>query len=116
MPAETIVDERVESFALNSPAHSGEPWRIHLARPHGKTPAAGHPVLYLLDGNASFPAAWHALAALRTAQPELTGALDSLVLVGIGYPSGLRIDTPRRYHDFTSYTAEEFRRARGVEL
>ncbi|ENO84819.1 hypothetical protein, partial [Thauera linaloolentis] len=27
-PAETIVDERVEAFPLNSPEHSGEPWRI----------------------------------------------------------------------------------------
>ncbi|THF60705.1 alpha/beta hydrolase [Pseudothauera rhizosphaerae] len=115
-PAETIVDERVESFALNSPAHNGEPWQIHLARPRGAAPAAGYRALYLLDGNASFPLAWHALAALRTARPELAGTLDQLALVGIGYPSGLRIDTPRRYHDFTPYTAEEFRRARSVDL
>ncbi|WP_168734220.1 alpha/beta hydrolase [Pseudothauera nasutitermitis] len=115
-PAETIVDERVESFTLNSSAHSGEPWRIHLARPRGAAPAAGYRALYLLDGNASFPLAWHALAALRAARPALAEALDRLALVGIGYPSGLRIDTPRRYHDFTPYTAEEFRRARGVDL
>ncbi|WP_162846517.1 alpha/beta hydrolase [Corticibacter populi] len=116
VPAEVIVDERVESFPLNSPGHSGPPWQIHLARPRGQAPEAGCPVLYLLDGNAAFPAAWHALAALRRQRSELAEALDSLALVGIGYPSGLRIDTPRRYHDFTPHTAEEYRRARGTDL
>lgn len=115
-PAETIVDALVESFDLNSPSHQGEPWRIHLARPRAAAPAGGYPVLYLLDGNASFPVAWHGLAALRAAHPALAVELDQLVLVGIGYPSGLRIDTPRRYLDFTPYTAEEFRRERDVDL
>ncbi|SHE51715.1 hypothetical protein SAMN02745117_00434 [Lampropedia hyalina DSM 16112] len=116
MPAEIIEHERVESFKLGGSADGHEPWLIHLARPRGKEPAAGYPVLYLLDGNASFPAAWHALSALHVERPELADALDALVLVGVGYPSGLRIDTPGRYRDFTPYTAEEFRRARGVEL
>ncbi|WP_158291784.1 alpha/beta hydrolase [Lampropedia puyangensis] len=114
-PAETISHAQVQSFPLGS-SGKGEPWQIHLALPRGPVPKEGAAALYLLDGNATFPLAWHAIERLKQAQPELAAELDALVLVGIGYPSGLRIDTPRRYQDFTSYTAEEFRRARGAEL
>lgn len=114
-PAETIVHAQVQSFALGR-SSKGEPWQIHLALPRGPVPQQGAAALYLLDGNATFALAWHAIERLKQSQPQLRAELDALVLVGVGYPSGLRIDTPRRYQDFTSYTAEEFRRARGADL
>jgi predicted alpha/beta superfamily hydrolase len=60
-------------------------------------------VLYLLDGNACFPLAWHALQALQERLP----AARELALVGIGYPAAVRIDVQRRYHDLTPPTPAE---------
>ncbi|KKW67626.1 hypothetical protein AAV94_09470 [Lampropedia cohaerens] len=95
---------------------TGQPWQIHLAVPRTRVPERGAPALYLLDGNATFPLAWHALSQLRQTRPALAEKLNTLVLIGVGYPSGLRIDTPRRYEDFTAYTPLEFRQARGSDL
>lgn len=109
-PPDIITDERVESFPLNGSGHDGEPWRIHFARPSAPASARGYPVLYLIDGNATFPLVWHAAAALRAARPELDPG--QVAIVGIGYPAPVRFDTQRRFHDLTPYTAEEYRRAR----
>ncbi|SHE51673.1 hypothetical protein SAMN02745117_00433 [Lampropedia hyalina DSM 16112] len=108
LPPEQIQHERVSSFLLESSRHPGEPWRIHLARPVDASRTQGYSIVYLLDGNASFPLAWHALQSLQTHLPSAR----QLVLVGIGYPAHVRFDVQRRFYDFTPPTAEEHLRGR----
>ncbi|ENO85694.1 alpha/beta hydrolase, partial [Thauera linaloolentis] len=102
LPPERIRHERVDEFLLGSSRYGGEPWRIHVAWPQGRPPAGGWPVIHLLDGNAGFPLAWHALQAMRRGGPQ-----EEVVLVGIGYPADVRFDVERRYFDLTPPTAGE---------
>lgn len=69
-------------------------YRIWLATPRRPAPAAGYPVLYLLDGNA-------ALGALRYEQLAELDRLGPPVLVFIGYATDLRFDTSARAYDYT---------------
>lgn len=78
-------------------------WRVTVVTPPGLAPAAGWPVLYLLDGNAalqSLPQAW------RDAAPG--AALDSgvpVVMVTIGYDTGARFEVDTRAWDYTPLPA-----------
>lgn len=108
LPPEQIRHERVAQFLLGSSRHAGEPWRIHVGWPQGEAPDEGWPVLYLLDGNAAFPLAWHALQALQGNAPQ--ARIPQAVLVGIGYPADVRFDVARRYFDLTPPTAREYLR------
>lgn len=77
----------------------GHRYRVFLSAPPGPAPAAGHPVLYVLDGNAAFPvAAFLSRAAARYS--EVSGHMAPLV-VGIGYPGEADFDVPARKRDYT---------------
>ncbi|ONG54818.1 hypothetical protein BKE38_09965 [Pseudoroseomonas deserti] len=102
-PAEVITDPRVETFALRATPEA-EPWRIFLGRPAQPAPAGGFPVLFLLDGNATFPLAWHA--------QEMAPGATPAVLVGIGYPVADSFDIRRRFYDLTPETAAEYLQGR----
>ncbi len=67
------------------------PWRIFLSVPPGEPPAAGWPVLYLLDGNAVFQ-------ALTPAEPGDQPA--PVVLVGVGYDTERRLEGDTRAWDY----------------
>lgn len=72
----------------------GREYRIMISLPEGDVPwTGGYPVIYLLDGNAYFPA-FH---AAKRAQERLRGA----ILVGIGYPSDTPLDFERRAFDLS---------------
>lgn len=81
---------------------TGGQYRIFISVPDTPAPAAGHPVLYALDGNVSFPmlaqmartAAWRSKATGRAAP----------VVVGIGYPTDEDYH-PDRGRDYTPPTA-----------
>ncbi|MFM7626448.1 MAG: alpha/beta hydrolase [Gammaproteobacteria bacterium] len=61
---------------------NGRRYRIQIALPFGKTPpAAGYPVVYVLDGDGYF-GTWSFAARMRAGAGELAEA----VVVGIGYP------------------------------
>jgi len=80
-------------------AATGQRYRVFVAEPPGPAPAAGRPVLYVLDGNAAFPVA--ALLARNVAgRSEVTGQIAPLV-VGIGYPGDADFDVPARRRDYT---------------
>lgn len=51
---------------------SGHRYRIFLSVPPGPVPARGHPVLYVLDGNAAFPVAAF-LSRSAAQRTEVTG-------------------------------------------
>ena len=65
-------------------AITGQTYRIFVAMPSGPAPAAGYPVLYALDGNATFPTL--ALMGRFAGARGRAGGRTPPVIVGIGYP------------------------------
>lgn len=80
--------------------HTGRRYRIFVSEPQQRV-ESGHPVVYLLDGNAQFPTA-HTLArsAARVAQRREPGAAAPIV-VAIGYPLDGLFDDQARAEDYT---------------
>lgn len=72
---------------------SGEPYRIFLSFPKGEAPAGGYPVLYVLDGNASFASFAETRRLLEYYD------LGKALIVGVGYP-GDEAYHARRSADF----------------
>ncbi|WNC10605.1 alpha/beta hydrolase [Pseudomonas coleopterorum] len=70
-------------------------YRLYIGRPDQPAPAAGYPVVYLLDGNA-------AVGALdQTLLRRLNEGADAPLIVAIGSTTPLRIDRPARTFDYT---------------
>ncbi|MBB6066249.1 alpha/beta hydrolase [Pseudoxanthomonas broegbernensis] len=91
--AATIADAR--QFDLQSA--QGHAYRIFVAAPQGEAPAAGYPVIYLLDGNSVFGTAVETVRLQRA-------ALGPAVIVAVGYPVGTPFDGPARFRDYTPPT------------
>lgn len=72
----------------------GETYRIFVSYPAVEAPADGFPVLYVLDGNASFAA----FAEARRIQERFD--IGKSIVVGVGYPTDLAYDL-RRLNDYT---------------
>lgn len=72
----------------------GEVYRIFVSYPAVEAPAEGFPVLYVLDGNASFAA----FAETRRIQERFD--IGKSIVVGVGYPTDLAYDL-RRLNDYT---------------
>lgn len=90
--AAPVTLDGTEQWTLKSA--EGREYRIMISLPEGDVPwTGGYPVIYLLDGNAYFPA-FH---AAKRAQDRLRGA----ILVGIGYPSDTPLDFERRAFDLS---------------
>lgn len=83
---------------------SGLTWRVWVQAPQGPqgpVPATGHPVLYVLDGNACFAMAAQ-LARNSAGRPaDMRGNQSSAVVVGIGHPGDAPYDQPARQRDYT---------------
>jgi len=87
--------------------HTGRDYRIFVARPQQEPPAAGYPVLFVLDGNALFPTlALQAQALEARPDPALR---DSVLVVGIGYPNTQLYDFEARAEDYTPDAADRQR-------
>jgi predicted alpha/beta superfamily hydrolase len=72
-------------------------YRIYLAVPRKAPPRAGHPILYLLDGNAVLD-----VLGTRPALLEATGdAAAPPILAMIGYETPARFDVKARAYDYT---------------
>lgn len=78
---------------------SGRTWRIWVQSPAGPAPATGHPVLYLLDGNACFALAAQ-LARNGAGRPGEMRS-DSAIVVAIGHPGDAVIHPAERQRDYT---------------
>ena len=79
-------------------SRAGRDYRIFIWHP-AERPDASLPVVYLLDGNGTFPIAAAAMA-LQSRRPERTGVRPAIV-VGIGYPTDGWLDAERRTFDYT---------------
>lgn len=82
-----------------SSSRTGYRYRLFVAVPPGPPPAAGHPVLYVLDGNAAFPVG-ALLARIVASRREVTGH-EAPIVVGIGYPGDADFDVAARRRDYT---------------
>jgi predicted alpha/beta superfamily hydrolase len=78
---------------------AGRDYRIFVWQPATGQMSGKLPVVYLLDGNGTFPIA-AAAAALQSRRPERTGVRPAII-VGIGYPTTLLLDAERRTFDYT---------------
>ena len=78
--------------------HTGRSYRIQTAC-IGTPPPQGCPVLYILDGDAFFPAALSMAQSLLV--NPMTRSNAPCLLVGIGYPNGAIRDLQRRALDYT---------------
>ncbi len=99
-PVQTTVADsesphyRFDKFSLDS-ADGKRHYRVQLAIPKAPPPAAGYPLLVMLDGNA-------ALAALTPEQ--LAGMAASgrpLAIAALGYETPLGVDVEARSFDYT---------------
>jgi predicted alpha/beta superfamily hydrolase len=96
--AEPVALDGTEQWTMKS--GGGLEYRIMISLPEGDVPSSGgYPVIYLLDGNAYFPA-FH---AAKRAQPRLRGS----ILVAIGYPSTTPLDFVRRAFDLSPPAPQE---------
>ena len=75
--------QQARQLDLASPI-TGQTYRIFISIPSTPPPANGYPVLYALDGNASFPTL--ALMARTTVRRNAATGATPPVVVGIGYP------------------------------
>lgn len=69
-------------------------YRLWIGEPKRPAPATGHPVLWMLDGNA-------AIGALQARQLEQLAAGQAPVLVAVGYQTDQRIERNARTYDYT---------------
>lgn len=93
-----VVLPQAKQFDMAA-AGTGHRYRIFVAEPASPPPPAGHPVIYVLDGNAAFPVAAF-LARSAAGRREVTGQAPPLV-VGIGYPGADDFDVAARRRDYT---------------
>ncbi|MBF5005476.1 alpha/beta hydrolase [Diaphorobacter caeni] len=86
-------------------AASGHLYRIFVQVPDAPAPPGGYPVLYVLDGNATFLMA----AQLARNNGNRPGALrpDPLIVVGVGYATNASMDQNARKRDYTPPPATE---------
>ncbi|QHG64245.1 alpha/beta hydrolase [Pseudomonas putida] len=90
--AAPVALDGTEQWTMKSA--EGREYRLMVSLPEGDVPwTGGYPVIYLLDGNAYFPA-FH---AAKRAQDRLR----SSILVAIGYPSDTPLDFERRAFDLS---------------
>lgn len=97
-PPSPVVIPRSEVHDLVAAA-SGQPYRLMLWRPAAAPPPQGYPVVYLLDGNATFGTVTDIIDA-RSRRPDSAG-MAAAVVVGLAYPTDAPYDMDRRTFDLT---------------
>lgn len=98
--APAVITPGTRQFALTS-KKNGREYRIFVGEPKGEAPPNGFPVIYCLDGNATF-------GTLYDSARRASRTLGPMVVVGIGYPTDESIDSTRRSYDFIQNATEEF--------
>lgn len=83
--------ERFEFDSVDGQRH----YRVQLAVPKAPPPAAGYPLLLMLDGNAAFGA----LTDEMLAQMAVSGR--PVVIAALGYQTGQAVDPIARSYDYT---------------
>ncbi len=90
--------QRAGASQIDVTSRKGRNYRIFVSVPSVPAPAGGFPVVYLLDGNASFAIAMDTVALqMRRSGPV---GLAPGIVVGIGYPRETPFDMERRTFDY----------------
>ncbi|WP_459558560.1 alpha/beta hydrolase [Lacunimicrobium album] len=98
-----VTMPKTQQFDVTS--KSGRPYRLFVAEPLGPAPAAGYPILYVLDANSCFSSV---VEATRTQSRRFgeTGVSDAII-VGLGYQSEQAIDGVARTYDYMTEGSPE---------
>lgn len=92
------------AFAMTMTASSGRPYAVLVAEPSGPAPAAGFPVVFVLDAERVFATMVESIR-MRARRPDATGVGPAIV-VGVT-PMGDGDARARRTYDFTPGPALE---------
>lgn len=89
--AETPIQNQSKIVFQNNQAqfqikskNTGHDYLIQIYKPPVAPPQHGYPVLYILDGNATFPSAVNIAQSIGAGSTKL--GLDPLMIVAVGYP------------------------------
>lgn len=78
-----IFQNNQAQFQIKS-KNTGHDYLIQIYKPPVAPPQHGYPVLYILDGNATFPSAANIAQSIGAGSAKL--GLDPLMIVAVGYP------------------------------
>ena len=96
-----------QSFSLKS-KYTNHEYLIQISLPTGEVPTQGFPVLYLLDGNATFESAANIAKSVGTGANRL--GLSPVAIIAIGYPEQSTFDVQKRALDYTPKASNEFQK------
>ena len=100
-----VLDNNQAQFQLKS-KNTGHDYLIQIYKPPVAQPPHGYPVLYILDGNATFPSAANIAQSIGAGSTKL--GLDPLMIVAVGYPQQKTFDVQKRAYDYTPKPSAEF--------
>ncbi|WP_445536024.1 alpha/beta hydrolase [Acinetobacter sp. G18] len=111
--AETPIQNQSKIVFQNNQAqfqikskNTGHDYLIQIYKPPVAPPQHGYPVLYILDGNATFPSAVNIAQSIGAGSTKL--GLDPLMIVAVGYPQQKTFDVQKRAYDYTPKPSSEF--------
>lgn len=111
--AETSIQNQSKIVFQNNQAqfqikskNTGHDYLIQIYKPPVAPPQHGYPVLYILDGNATFPSAANIAQSIGAGSTKL--GLDPLMIVAVGYPQQKTFDVQKRAYDYTPKPSSEF--------
>lgn len=96
-----------QSFEITS-KYTKHDYLIQISVPAGEEPSEGFPVLYVLDGNATFDSAANIAKSMGNAANRL--GLSPVAIVAIGYPKQSTFDVEKRALDYTPKASAEFQK------
>jgi Predicted hydrolase of the alpha/beta superfamily len=100
-----VFQNNQAQFQIKS-KNTGHDYLIQIYKPPVAPPQHGYPVLYILDGNATFPSAVNIAQSIGAGSTKL--GLDPLMIVAVGYPQQKTFDVQKRAYDYTPKPSSEF--------
>nr|WP_312325084.1 alpha/beta hydrolase-fold protein [Acinetobacter oleivorans] len=100
-----VFQNNQAQFQIKS-KNTGHDYLIQIYKPPVAPPQHGYPVLYILDGNATFPSAANIAQSIGAGSAKL--GLDPLMIVAVGYPQQKTFDMQKRAYDYTPKPSAEF--------
>lgn len=96
-----------QSFEITS-KYTKKDYLIQISVPAGEAPKQGFPILYVLDGNATFDSAANIAKSVDGGANRL--GLSPVAIVAIGYPKQSTFDVEKRALDYTPKASAEFQK------
>ncbi|MBJ8504003.1 alpha/beta hydrolase [Acinetobacter seifertii] len=100
-----VFQNNQAQFQIKS-KNTGHDYLIQIYKPPVAPPQHGYPVLYILDGNATFPSAANIAQSIGAGSTKL--GLDPIIIVAVGYPQQKTFDVQKRAYDYTPKPSSEF--------